>query len=300
MKKVILGVATLLLVGGVYAQSGANTANLSEVDQSGANINNTVDQISFSALVNYSDLNQSGANYADIDQIGANDSYVTQTGSNIANVHQEGGGGIHTGTANYQVSHINQTGQNSAYVIQWGDGNDSDIDQVNAPGELPNYAEVNQGTFNHDSSDNMSTINQLSNFNYVRHFQDGDNNVADTNQDSTGGSSGTIYGFYQVALTQQGGDLNWADVNQTGNDNISSVYQFAYGPGTMGDPYTNEATIVQDGEHNLSNLHQEDLFSGDANNTAMVTQTNLVSGPGNTSDKNQVGANTVVVTQTNL
>ncbi|GHC55578.1 hypothetical protein [Ulvibacter litoralis] len=299
MKKVILGVATLLFVGGVYAQSGANTANLSDVNQSGSNTG-TVDQTSFSTLVNYSDLNQSGANDADVDQLGANDSFINQTGANQAVVYQDGGDGAWTGTAGYQISHIDQIGTNYADVIQWGDGNESDVNQTNAPGEITNYAFVRQGTFNNDSSDNMATVDQLSNFNYSQVFQDGDNNVASSDQDSSGSTSGSIYGYYQVSSIQQVGDLNFSDVDQTGSNNVSFAVQTADAPGPLGDPYTNEAYITQDGEHNSSDLTQTDLFGGDANNIATVTQTNLVAGPGNISNKVQQGANSVVVTQTNL
>lgn len=299
MKKVILGVATLLFIGGAYAQSGANTANESDVFQSGANTG-TVDQTSFGLLVNYSDLNQSGANDADIDQVGANDSYVNQTGANVAIVNQDGGDGFWTGSADYQISHVDQIGTNFADVQQIGDGNESDVNQTNGPGELTNYAFVRQGTFNSDSSDNMSTIDQLSNFNYSQVYQDGDNNVAHSDQDSTGSTSSSTYGYYQVSSIQQVGDLNLSDVDQTGSDNVSFTTQTADAPGAAGDPYTNEGYITQDGEHNLSNLTQDDLFGGDANNWATVTQTNTVGGPGNISNKVQNGANSVTVTQTNF
>ena len=293
MKKLFLGAAALLLIGFTNAQ------NVSLVDQMGSNTG-TVTQTSIGTFVNYSEVNQVMFNNADVWQLGANESYVNQMGTNQADVVQDGGDGFWTGFTGVQISDITQMGNNEADVDQTGDANYSRIGQFNLGFGLQNMAMVQQGQNDSDSYGNWSEVDQLNYNNYAEINQDGYYNMSFSDQ-ASGFFQAPMFGSYlQYNMVYQTGWLNYSEVSQVGTNNVAMEYQNADSFGAAGDPFTNEAYVVQTGRRNWSELYQSDGLFIDANNTAIVDQTNLVDGPGNISIKSQVGANSIVVTQTNL
>ncbi|GHC55610.1 hypothetical protein [Ulvibacter litoralis] len=291
MKKVMLSASAFLFVAATMVAQ-----NVSEVDQSGANTGN-VTQSSWGALVNYSDLDQVGTNLADIEQAGLNSSTVNQTGNNTADIDQVGGDGFFgPGGANNSVA--NQTGNlNMAVVDQLGDANVSTLDQTNGAADLKgNSAAVDQ-----DGLANNSDIDQTNDANFARITQSGNGNVSVSSQTSDN-LAAPVHptGYLQGNIVGQTGSLNYAGVTQNGDNQRSDIVQDAIAGGPAADPYTNEAYVLQTGEMNQSTILQMDGITMSANNTANVTQENIVAGPGNVSTVSQNGANTVTVNQTNF
>ena len=304
MKKMILGATALLFVGTAFAQSGALAKNVALGNVIGANNDVFIDQTSDFGVYNYSEIVINGSNnFVDVDQLGGNDSYIVQTGSNNdATVMQVSVAGP---LPSYQISNVDQLGNyNTADVYQGGTSNVSDVDQnsIGAVDMLENEANVLQGTTNAGSAGNSSVINQSGSANFVRHTQNGDDNEANSNQTRTGSSGLVVTLFHLGSHITQDGDRNFADVDQDGSNQISYVTQTATtGGGVM--MYTNEATIIQNGENNRSEAIQGDSspLLMDADNYLMVTQTNttLPIGVGNVSMATQNGANSHIVNQNN-
>lgn len=282
------------ITGFSQSSGGENTSN---VTQLGIN-NATVTQGSLGTYVNFSDVFQTGTNLATVDQLGANSSILTQTGANWSIVDQDGGDGFWTGFDIEQTSVIGQIGiLNRAFVDQQGDGQSSNISQTNDVGDTKgSKAQIDQ-----DGLSNTSDVVQIDDANYALIVQSGDHNVSDTDQETNDVAIPVHTSlFLQGNLVHQTGSYNFSKVEQYGDNQRSDVIQEAFGGGVAADPYTNEANVLQNGEMNWSIIRQKDAIGIDANNTATVTETNLVSGPGNLSTANQFGANSVVVNQTNL
>ena len=299
MKKIFLSAATLLFVGSAFAQSGMEAFNESEVLATGMNTGTITQQIGV-GVANYSELTQTGVNNAIVNQIGGNDSYIVQVGAgNTADVMQDVGAALM-----YQVSNVNQSGiGNDADVNQNGMGNESDIDQATPapPTGLLNIARVQQGQLA-PSSGNLSVVNQNNWGNSTEHTQNGIGNSASSVQSSTAIAAVQLVPlFFQTVETTQTGDRNFADVNQTGDNNRSVITQDA-AFGFMVPLFTNEATVVQMGDGNSSVIDQRDGMMVSANNTLTVSQTNNVLGTTgivNFSNVAQTGDNSWTVGQVN-
>jgi hypothetical protein len=286
MKKVILCAAAMLFATMGFSQ------NESFIDQGKANTAD-VNQTSTIDLYNLSDDYQRGENDADIDQIGENSSIVEQRGDNYAKVFQMG-----FSNSELQQSEVYQQGKNNVGIVtQWGDGNESYIDQDNhGGGHTPgakkgNMALVWQWGYNNDSD-----IDQDNDANFASTTQWGNWNDSFTEQISDGPADGE---YLQVSLVEQFGEANLSDVYQEGSDNFSNVLQHA---NTWMPDYshTNEAYVDQFGELNTSWVYQNDCEMVNANNMAEVTQTNTIGSlGGNWSSVMQKGANTANVTQVN-
>jgi len=298
MKKIILGATAILFVGTAFAQSGANTFNVSELTINGAGNSGSVNQAAMGGKFNYSTITQTNANSADVVQIGGNDSYITQVGLNTANVNQTNDG---TGTG-YQISRLDQNGLNIADIDQTGNSNFSNVTQVNTTQLLANEANVQQGQVDATSQNNISTVQQDNDGNFVRHIQDGVNNISLSRQVSAEMSAPALpmVSYLQGSHITQTGDRNSSTVLQNGDNQSSRVTQTAaIGGAVLG--ATNEATILQNGENNISEAFQNDWTMTDADNTLMVSQTNtmVLAGPGSSSLVTQNGTNTHTITQNN-
>lgn len=296
MKRNLVNIVAFVFSISCFSQ-GSGSANTSDVIQIGDNIG-TVTQTSLGTYANYSDLFQTGTNLATVDQLGENSSLITQSGSNWSIVDQDGGDGFWTGFDIIQTSLIGQNGVlNRAFVDQQGDGQSSVISQTNDVGDTKgSKAQIDQ-----DGLNNASDVIQIDDANYALIVQDGDHNVSDTDQE-TNDVAIPVHAslFLQGNLVHQTGSYNYSKVEQYGDNQRSDVVQEAFGGGPAADPFTNEVNVLQNGEMNWSIVYQKDAIGIDANNSATVTETNLVGGPGNLSTANQLGANSVVVSQTNF
>ncbi|SDE89589.1 hypothetical protein [Ulvibacter litoralis] len=296
MKHLFLCACTFLFSALSFSQSSGGE-NVSNSTQTGTN-NATVNQTALGTYVNFSDLLQTGTNLATVNQYGANSSLITQTGSNWSTVNQNGGDGHWTGFDITQTSDIVQNGVlNRAFIEQLGDGQSSIVSQDNDIGDTKgSKADIKQYGLN-----NTSDVVQIDDANYALVVQDGDHNVSDTDQ-QTYDVAVPVHAslFLQGNLVNQTGSYNFSKVEQYGDNQRSDVTQEALGGGVAADPYTNEANVLQNGEMNWSIINQSDTVGVDANNSASVTETNLVGGPGNLSTVNQFGANSINVNQTNF
>lgn len=245
-------------------------------------------------------------NAADVEQIGAeasNDSQITQNNDdasqvgNTANVFQTGTNGLDN------LSVIDQDGAlNTADITQGGNGvpdyNDSSVTQTGDG----NSANVVQGDL---VNSNQSTIVQDGSGNAATVFQGG--NPADPNDPSNGFVDDPTTDIVEGPQGVNTGD-NVSTIDQIGNGNTASVSQGG-GAGAVntsdidqGDPTdstnnntaivaqggssANDSKISQNGGSSLADVKQGGT---DAENTSLITQTDLVA-PG--------GANSADVTQT--
>jgi len=297
MKKLILCAAAMLFATMGFSQ------NESLIDQGKVNTADVNQASTIDMHYNFSDVYQRGENDADIDQIGENSSIVRQNGNtNSATVYQDGGDGLsNAGNAWMQESEVYQQGKNNlADVMQVGEGNQSFIDQLNNEGGGHSIVKIG----------NKAVIEQTGRHNYSDVDQDNDANWAKTLQYGRWNKSITIQKSDELAAAMHpSGYLQGSDVDQTGKANYSYVYQNGDNQSSIitqsadnfiGSTWTNEAYVTQNGELNLSNINQSDCEMVDANNYAVVNQTNKIGSlGGNISNVLQKGANTAIVTQVN-
>ena len=307
MKYIYLSAVGLLFVGTAFAQGppGTNPYNESVIEAKGGNTG-TITQTIGVGVANYSDLYQSNhtntvayRNNAVVNQEGGNNSFVWQQGrEHEVTVNQIGGA-----AGMRQISDVKQLGsQNNANVLQIGLANESDIDQVLwGAVDYINEAIVVQGMRGPGpSSENKSVIDQRSDGNKSTHLQDGVGNSATAVQASSVMTVPVIGVVLQTVLTDQEGDRNFANVNQTGDNNYSTIEQDAgFGGGVGMGLFTNEATVMQSGDLNTAIITQGDMGAPNADNTLTLTQTNLVGGNGNTFGMTQSGSSTLTATQIN-
>jgi hypothetical protein len=165
---------------------------------------------------------------------------------------------------------------------------------------LANEANVLQGQNDAASAGNFSSVSQLNDGNFVRHTQDGVLNFAESKQ-SSAEISAPVLGvpYLQGSHITQAGDRNFAQATQNGDNQSSTITQTALaGGGVVG--LTNEASITQTGNLNLSFAVQDDMLMGaSADNNLNVTQTNATTINGNWSEVTQNGANDHTITQNN-
>ncbi|MFK5878910.1 MAG: hypothetical protein QM478_05380 [Flavobacteriaceae bacterium] len=279
--------------------------NFSNVDQDGTSNDANIMQMGGN---NDSDINQDGHDHlAVVDQDGIdNKSFITQedkvtSGGNEAYVNQSGKGNYSTiYQQKNQLANVDQSGKyNVSIVNQTGHANVTDIDQVGGVLGGLNFSNVNQhnaiGNYAKVAQDgllNNSDVDQTGKLNNANINQDGGGNVSISKQVSDytfGDGFPYLPNFSQVTTVTQNGSLNYANVDQDGHSNSSSIDQTS--PLLTLLP-KNEAIVGQMGSYNVSDIIQ----NGD--NSAIVSQTSLT-GLGNNSIINQLGANTATVTQVN-
>jgi hypothetical protein len=302
MKKVIFCIGAMLIAATGFSQ------NVSEIDQISMNNDVDVNQLSTGVYYNFSDVDQQGnMNFVDVDQIGGNSSVVVQDHwgyQDRATVYQDGGNGSKGyGPASMQISEIYQSNeQNKANVHQIGEGNKSFVNQDNTlnNGIMPIMG--NMALIDQEGRDNLSDVNQDGDANWAKTDQFGEGNVSITEQislDITAPISLTNY--LQGSLVDQSGDYNYANVYQNGDNNFSNITQSGgVVPADPLDLWTNEAWVIQNGDLNISNIDQSSAPMHDADNYAIVNQTNTIGSlGGNISNVLQNGCNTATVTQVN-
>lgn len=226
MKKIQLLAAALLISGGAFAQT---TANSKPAAQSKAAVTRAVPvttqiaadlRSSSGSIDNESFMQQSGnGNYGNVDQLGRdNVADMFQTGNGNDAYQRQRGGGVAGGE---NVAHSTQIG-NDNYVDQDQDGyrNSAIVTQGNSPLLLGSRARnENYAVQDQDGSNNYGNIDQDSDSNFAHQKQDGTGNFARTGQ----GTVGSILGLIPVSDPASNGQ--WSQTIQTGNNNVSVVSQ---------------------------------------------------------------------------
>ena len=329
MKKAIFCATALMFGAFGFAQTmpTVNTSgvtqtgylNDAQITQSGQNTS-AVDQ---EFRENSAIVDQIGVNWSDIDQSGDVGNMKKSGLANSATVLQDGGNNA------FQISDIDQQGDgNEAIVDQYGEDNNSKIQQGNNGNAEDNYAKVYQtgGTMSGDGNDadvlqrydnNYADVYQNGNSNsvvleqvsgpnqsegnYAEHSQTGNRNSIVSLQETTQNApSLQIGGYTNGEWVTQTGDDNGSNLHQQGEGNISIVNQLDgglssasgfHGPSGV----SNYADVTQTDQRNYSRIDQGKSFST-SDNTVTVMQ----SGNGwNISDVTQMGGNSASVTQTN-
>ena len=248
--------------------SDSAAGNLANVQQYGDQNDSLVDQSSYTGTVNVTQTTVGGINATSPrdrfgDTVRSNFSRVTQsnTGETVATLTQDGQ------LNRSDISQSNASGMAEATVDQDGIFNNSDIVQTAAA-----TANVTQAG---DYGDNDSMVDQSA---------DGAMATVTQNGDST---APTYFPSNQSSITQASAAT--ADVEQTGQQNLSDIMQDAGAAGAL-------ATVRQTNPNASAG-------AGDIN-SSMITQSSLTSafvkqiGEGNDSIVNQSGTNTVLATNT--
>jgi hypothetical protein len=193
--------------------------------------------------------------------------------------------------AQNNLSEVSQTGQNnSATTEQVGDNNVSDVRQERVSGLPLTVSGLNDNEYDlyQEGSGNISKLGQNYGTSEAKINQIGDNNKLRNSKTFT--NSNYLYGESEFAIQgasilelDQNGDRNeagvnqrakdnFADIDQTGNDNKTDVYQYSFG-GVAPPAFGNEAIIEQIGNENISEVSQSGaLGSSGRSNEVLVKQ----------------------------
>ncbi|MGK7297346.1 MAG: hypothetical protein ACNS61_16235 [Candidatus Wenzhouxiangella sp. M2_3B_020] len=295
MKNLLLIAAFALMASPAFAQSSATTnqtgsGNDAEVIQTGgatATVNQG--QSGMAADNNEALVSQSGANETLINQFGStNDAQVMQ------GVRPDG---TDAGTASGNYAKVEQTGSNNsglldgadddgsvvaqgvngtatdaqAYLTQSGENGRAQVYQGNNGGTATNVT----GTINQDGDDNMASVRQgvqngvagdavIGSTAQIDQLGTASTSTAQIRQGADGSASSSISD--EAFITQQGGSLNQAFIDQGADDESSEL---------------SLADISQDGSGNTSSIAQ---YGGAENNGATT-----IIGHNNTTSVTQVG-----------